>query len=345
MAFEWNDFVKTLKEATIEFPHLKKVQMAQAILESGRGGSDLFKLHGNPFGMKFRPEMRSIAIPVSYTDHAGETDIYCKFDNFLDAVDGYWIFINRPPYTGWRNSVSSPEDYIEFIAFAGYIGGDNAAKQNYVDKITNLFTQASGLLGSPPDPANPAHIWKKNGVLLEIGHGVIPNGSFDPGARGVSGKDEHELNVIAAKAAQAVIRLAGVPCDVTDVSASLYNIGQRASGYDVFCSIHHNSSSGNTQAGAEVLVHNRKADPEDLALSKMMSAEIANELGIPDRIKNGRDPRQALGVLSGAEDTDVRVSVLAELYFIHVPVPNAVDWSTRGGQAVGRAILDWLRAN
>lgn len=345
MTFVWNDFVKTIKEATIEFPHLKKVQMAQAILESGRGGSDLFKLHGNPFGMKYRSEMRSIAIPVSYKDHAGEMDIYSKFDSLQDAVDGYWIFINRPVYSGWRNSVSSAEDYIEFIAFAGYIGGNDTAKHNYVKKITDLFGEASGLLGSPPDPANPAHIWKKNGVLLEIGHGVLPNGSFDPGARGVSGKDEHELNVIAAKAAQTVIRQAGVPCDVTDIAASLDNIGQRASGYDVFCSIHHNSASGQTQGGAEVLVHNQKADPEDLVLSKLMSAEIAKELGIPDRIKNGRDPRQALGVLKGAEATDVRVSVLAELYFIHVHVPDAVDWSTRGGQAVGRAILDWLKAN
>jgi N-acetylmuramoyl-L-alanine amidase len=76
-----------------------------------------------------------------------------------------------------------------------------------------------------------------------------------------------------------------------------------------------------------------------------MSAEIAAELGIRDRIAGGRDPRQALGVLSGAEDTDVRVSVLAEVYFIDVRVPNVVDWSTRGGQAIGRAILKWLRAN
>jgi N-acetylmuramoyl-L-alanine amidase len=112
----------------------------------------------------------------------------------------------------------------------------------------------------------------------------------------------------------------------------------------VFCSIHHNSASGSAQ-GAEVLVHDRKADPEDLILSKIMSAEIASELGIRDRIARGRNPRQRLGVLSGAEDTDVRAAVLAELYFIHVRVPDVIDWSTRGGQAVGRAILDWLRTN
>jgi hypothetical protein len=232
MAFEWNDFVSTIRDAEIEFEHLKKVQLAQAILESGRGNSDLFKLHGNPFGMKYRPEMSGIAIPVTYEASDGE-DIYCKFVTLEDAIRGYWIFINRPVYSGWRSSISSPETYIRFIAFAGY---------------------------------------------------------------------------------------------------------------DVFCSIHHNSANRSAQ-GAEVLVHDRKADPPDLALSRIMSAEIAAELGIRDRIAGGREPRQALGVLSGAEDTDVRVAVLAEVYFIDVSVPDVVDWSTRGGQAIGRAILKWLRAN
>lgn len=340
MIYSWDDFVKTLRETPIEFPHLKKVQMAQAILESGHGSSDLFKLYGNPFGMKYRPEMRRIATPVNYNAHDGE-DVYCKFDSPEDAVNGYWVFINRDFYSGWRTNVSSAEDYIEFITFAGYIDGDNEAKQSYVNKVTSRFSEASGLLEFPPDKGKSEHIWKKNGVLLEIGHGNLPNGSFDPGASGVSGKNEHELNVIAAKAAQTVIKRAGVPCDVTDVAASLYNTGLRASGYDVFCSIHHNSASNPAQ-GAEVLVHIDKADSADIELSISMSAEIARELGIRDRI-NGVPKRRKLGVLSGAEDTDVRVSVLAELYFIHMRVPDAVDWSTRGGQAVGRSILDWLR--
>lgn len=342
MSFEWNDFVETLKRTEIEFSHLKKVQLAQAILESGRGTSDLFKLHGNPFGMKYRSEMSQIAIPVTYNASDGE-DIYCKFDSVQDAVDGYWIFIDRPVYSGWRTSISSPEDYINYIAFAGYIGGDAEAKQKYVDKVVNLFSEASILLRSSPDPLSGA-IWKRNGVLLEVGHGTTPSGVFDPGAVGVNAKNEYELNLIAAKAAQTIIRRAGVPCDVTDVVAGLYNIGQRANGYDVFCSIHHNSASVAAQ-GTEVLVHDRKADPEDLMLSKIMSAEIAAELGIRDRIAGGRNPRQRLGVLSGAEDTDVRASVLAEIYFIHVPIPNIIDWSTRGGQAVGRAIINWLKNN
>ncbi len=135
MAFEWNDFVSVLKNTDIEFQHLKKVQLAQAILTSRRGKSDLFKLHGNPFAIKYRPQMSGIAIPISYEAN-GSVDVYCKFETLQDAVDGYWIFINRPVYSGWRTSIASPQEYIEFIAFAGYIGGDSAAKQIYVDKVS-----------------------------------------------------------------------------------------------------------------------------------------------------------------------------------------------------------------
>ena len=60
--FNWDDFVSILKNTDIEFHHLKQVQLAQAILESGRGSSDLFRLHANPFGMKYRRTKRRIPI-------------------------------------------------------------------------------------------------------------------------------------------------------------------------------------------------------------------------------------------------------------------------------------------
>ena len=340
--FNWDDFVGILKNTDIEFHHLKQVQLAQAILESGRGSSDLFRLHANPFGMKYRREMCGIAVPIQYSAHDGD-DVYCKFDTLQDAVDGYWVFIDRPVYSGWRTSVATEADYIEFIAYAGYVGGDDAAKQQYVDKVNGLLEEASALLSSSPE-TQPDALWRKNGVLLEVGHGVTPSGAMDPGAIGINPRNEYELNSIAAKAAQRVIRQAGVPCDVTDAVASLRSLGERAAGYDVFCSIHHNSASAPAQ-GAEVLVSRNQSDRDDLQLATLMSAEIAAELGIRDRIAGGRDPRLHLGILSGAESTDVRVSVLAELYFIHVHVPDVVDWSTRGGEAVARAILRWLNTN
>jgi N-acetylmuramoyl-L-alanine amidase len=344
--FQWNDFVNELKSTTIEFEHLKVIQLAQAILESGRGQSDLFKLHGNPYGMKYRPEMNVIAIPVQYVDSGGEEDTYCKFLTLKDAAKGYWTFINRSVYAGWRHNAETPEDYIRFIAYAGYIGGpfnntpeDRQRKEAYIGKVLNLVPEAKQLLGTVPPP--PERIWKKRGVLLEVGHGPNPNGS-EPGAVGHGGVREHDLNKVAAASAKAELDQAGIPCDITDSGASFYNIGRLAQGYDVFCSIHHNSAENPAQ-GAEALVHINKADPSDFKLADTISTELAQELGIRDRNKHSGTPRRALGVLSGAEDTDVRVSVLAEVYFIHVPVPNFQDWSTRGGKAIARAIIKWLK--
>ncbi len=348
--FNWNEFVATLAKSQLEFEHLKLVQLAQAILESSWGQSDLFKLHGNPFGMKYRHQMSKIASPVEYKAHDG-IDIYCKFATLQDAVKGYWIFIDRSVYSGWRNNNSTPENFIRFITFKGYIGGkfdgtetDRQKKEQYIGKILKLVPQAQNLLVNSSGSTTATKIWSKKGVMLEIGHGKNPQG-WEPGAIGVGGIREYDLNKIAATAAKSVLDEAGVPCEITDFGGvkgkGWYDIGKTAAGYDVFCSIHHNSAKSKAQ-GAEVLVHKSKADPEDLELSSLMSAEIASELGIRDRIAKGRDPRVPLGVLSGAEDTNVRVAVLAELYFIHVPVQDTTDWSTRGGQAIGRAIVKWL---
>ncbi|AFY57245.1 N-acetylmuramoyl-L-alanine amidase [Rivularia sp. PCC 7116] len=337
--FTWNDFVQALASTEIEFEHLKVAQLAQAILESGWGKSELFKLHANPFGIKYRQEIQT-ASPVEYQAHDG-TDIYCKFATFKDAITGYWTFIDRPVYSGWRNNSATPEDFIRFIAFSGYIDGpfdgteaSRLRKEKYISKVVKLIPDAQKLLA----PGKP--IWKKKGVMLEVGHGKNPK-VWEPGAIGFNGIREYDLNLLAAKAAKNALDQAGVPCVISDSGRDLYDIGKTAADYDVFCSIHHNSAKRDTQ-GAEVLVHHNKADTQDLELASLMSAEIADELGISDRIAKGRNPRSKLKVLSGAKDTNVRVAVLAELYFIHVSVPNNQDWTTRGGEAIARAILKWL---
>ena len=209
-----------------------------------------------------------------------------------------------------------------------------------------LIPEAKKLLEEAElSPTPIKRIWKKKGVMLEVGHGPNPKGR-ELGAVGIGGVQEYDLNWIAAKAAKKILDEAGVPCVITDFggvnNSGLRDIGKTAAGYDVFCSIHHNSAKTKPKQGAEVFFHADKGDDEDLYLSQIMSAEIAEELGIVDRIAGGRDPRADFLVLSGAEDTDVRVSVLAELYFIHLPVPNTTDWSTRGGEAIARAILQWL---
>ncbi|MEO0839602.1 MAG: glucosaminidase domain-containing protein, partial [Cyanobacteria bacterium J06643_5] len=301
--FNWNDFVQVLASANIEFEHLKVAQLAQAILESGWGKSDLFKVHANPFGMKYRQEVHN-AIPVEYEAH-DEKDTYCEFATLKDAIKGYWMFIDRPVYQGWRDNSATPEDFIRFIAFAGYIDGpfdgtvaSRLKKEKYISKVLKLIPDARKLLNKVENPdSSPTEkpIWKKKGVMLEVGHGKNPAG-WEPGAVGFNDVREYDLNQIAAQAAKKVLDEAGVPCVITDFGGNngkgWYQIGKTAADYDVFCSIHHNSANNNAQ-GAEVLVHKTKGDAADLELSSMMTTEIAKELGIRDRIAHGRPPRQS----------------------------------------------------
>ncbi|WP_449420148.1 N-acetylmuramoyl-L-alanine amidase [Phormidium nigroviride] len=116
----WQEFIDAVARTEIEFPHLASACLAQAILESGRETTDLAKLHNNHHGMKWRDEMREFAIPIYYqtdSEPTGGAD-FCKFASKVDAVRGYWRFLGRSPYNGWRDHTNSP---AEFLAFIGQI--------------------------------------------------------------------------------------------------------------------------------------------------------------------------------------------------------------------------------
>lgn len=214
-----------------------------------------------------------------------------------------------------------------------------------------LAPSAAGIPAAPnivPSPPPPSLLipYRGKGVLLEIGHG--PGTTFDPGAVAADGTTEHTLNIIAANAAQKTIAQTGVPCTVIDTpQGSLHGIGRQAKDFDVFCSVHHNAFNQIVQ-GSEALVHKTKHDAPDRELASMIAKAVSTELGITLRRPStgGVNADRNLAVLSGAEDTNVRASVLAEVYFMDVPsIPDKQNWSERGGQAIGRAILDWLTAN
>lgn len=152
---DWARCLAAISSATIEYPTLKVVQVSQAILESGWGSSRLFQDHRNPYGMKFRRELSAIAKPITYTDHAGEEDQYCEFKDFETTAKAYWLFIDRSVYRGWREHTTSPEAFLRFIAYAGYIGGpfdgteeDRRNKEKYIGKVLKVFGQARRLLDS-----------------------------------------------------------------------------------------------------------------------------------------------------------------------------------------------------
>ena len=131
----------------IEFEHLRGVTVAQWMLESGYGRSQLAHHHLNFAGLKWRSEMKDFATPVKYQAHDGN-DQYCKFDSLSKFIEGYWRFLDRPPYKGWRNHAGDAEGFIRFI------GPIYTPTQLYSASILRLVPSAMALLSEVGDPTH-----------------------------------------------------------------------------------------------------------------------------------------------------------------------------------------------
>ncbi len=112
--------------------------VAQAILESGYGTSELATNAHNYFGLKYREGRCKTCIGVynkvgseqnadgSYTSSAMQ---WCKFADMENGVIGYFDFINVPNYDNLKG-VTDPRQYLENIKADGY-----ATSHKYVDNL------------------------------------------------------------------------------------------------------------------------------------------------------------------------------------------------------------------
>lgn len=83
--------------------------------------------------------MEEFATPVDYKASDG-LDKYCKFASLENFIKGYWRFLDRAPYEGWRNNVNSAEEFI------GFISPIYAGDRNYVSNVLNVYAEAKQLL-------------------------------------------------------------------------------------------------------------------------------------------------------------------------------------------------------
>ena len=112
--------------------------IAQAILESARGTSELAIRANNYFGLKFRAGRCPTCIGIyekigseqnkdgSYVSTSMQ---WCKFADIEGSVIGYFDFINTPNYANLKG-VTDPRTYLENIRSDGY-----ATSLKYVDKV------------------------------------------------------------------------------------------------------------------------------------------------------------------------------------------------------------------
>lgn len=136
---EFLELIEYYSGRAIEFPDLKAVTVAVWILESGRGSLGLASNHRNFAGMKYHSDITDWAKRVHYNAHDGK-GYYCEFESLSDFVSGYWAFLDRSLYDGWRNFGKDPDGFIN------HVGPIWAEDPNYVGKVLGLISEAEALL-------------------------------------------------------------------------------------------------------------------------------------------------------------------------------------------------------
>ncbi|MGO7689976.1 N-acetylmuramoyl-L-alanine amidase [Rhizobium ruizarguesonis] len=197
-----NELLKRLvtifSDDDLRHPQLRGIALAQWLLESGRATSDLSTRHYNFGGLKWRKELAGFATRIQYEAHDG-VDFYCKFATIENFITGYWVFLNRSPYSGWEAHVSTPEEFIKFI------GPVYAGDESYADKVIALLPEANQLLEDAVRVRAEGHqghedVHDANGkdlgvIVIDPGHGGTQNlpGSDANHAISVSGVKEKKL--------------------------------------------------------------------------------------------------------------------------------------------------------
>lgn len=140
MSNSWGEFVRLVCEQDMT-EACKIVQLTQAMLESGRGTSDLFTLYQNPYGMKFRNVLVAVASPVDYAFAE-----YAQFKSISKAVEGYWLFLSRKTYENWDKHENSEHALLRHLVKCGYVGTDLKQQNLYIEHCFLLFPEASHLI-------------------------------------------------------------------------------------------------------------------------------------------------------------------------------------------------------
>lgn len=143
------EFIKAIAGYVQKYAHSYGILVhspiiAQAILESGAGTSELAVNACNYFGLKYRKDRCKTCIGIyekvgseqnqsgSYTNSLMQ---WCKFPDMETGVIGYFDFINIPNYQNLKG-ITDPRAYLETIKAAGY-----ATSLKYVDNLMDVIAR------------------------------------------------------------------------------------------------------------------------------------------------------------------------------------------------------------
>lgn len=254
--------------------------IAQAVLESASGTSELAVNAHNYFGLKYRPGRCPTAIGIYYKEgseqnadgsYTSSAMQWMKFKDMEDGVKGYFDFINISNYKSVKG-VTEPKVYLENIKKAGY-----ATSINYVKNLLNVIekydlTKYDNLTNIKDDKnENNSTGGKKMVINIHAGHN--PDGMKACGAVGLI-KESTEARIVKDKVIAMLKAQGHTVYDCTcNNGTSVTNVLQKivakcnARTVDLDVSIHFNAGSNKlfnkVTTGTEVLVYSStsKAKP------------------------------------------------------------------------------------
>ena len=138
------EFIEVIAKYVIKYANDYEIKVhspiiAQAILESGWGGSTLASKYNNFFGLKCGGSWKGKSVNMATKEEYSVgtlTDIRANFrvfDSIEDGVKGYFEFINYSRYSNLKG-VTNPEEYCRLIKADGY-----ATSSTYVTNLMRVI--------------------------------------------------------------------------------------------------------------------------------------------------------------------------------------------------------------
>lgn len=277
-------FINSIKDAAIEsqktYNILASITIAQAILESGWGSSELYLKANNSFGIKYTDGCGYDKYLITTSEVVNGQTIqvqayFRKYSSLAESIKDHSVFLQKDRY---KNLIGDT-DYSS-VANKLYQDGYSTSSE-YPSKLIKLIEQYN--LNSY-DITSTEKEGSKMKFAIDFGHGVGSD-------RGASGCIDEET-IINAVGASVVSKLQALghtvvqvrPSSATSVTNSLAQRVQTADNADVdmFVSIHANAGGG---VGTEVFTYGAKEVTE---ARKVLNNIVA--LGFTNRgIKDGSD--------------------------------------------------------
>lgn len=251
--------------------------IAQAVLESARGTSELAINACNYFGLKYRPGRCPTASGIYHKvgseqnadgSYASSAMQWMMFDSMEDCVIGYFDFTKN--YAGLKG-ITDPETYLQNIKAAGY-----ATSLKYVDNVMAVVKKYD-LTRFDKEEKTMSKI-----IAIDAGHGMGTAGkrclkSIDPNQT-----REWYLNDRIADRLEEL--LAGYDCSIVrvddttgvkDIPLATRVRTANSAKADVYVSIHHNAGiKGKTGGGTVVYYCSSKAE-RPVQAKKLYNAAVS----------------------------------------------------------------------